>query len=421
MMDKRTNPPKRQRLHLVCMTLALLAAPCARAAGPWDQPTAQLAAKIAEILGAGQVQLVLTNRSSIAPSEIAPIRHLIEQDLHTRGVGISGSESANLVRITLSENSRERLWVAEIVEGNQTQVAMIHFEREPISAKSTETGLILEKKRLWTSKPQDGPILAALETSDQAFVLELDQIVFLNRTPAGWQEQNRWNLGQVRAQSRDPRGLIIAAPDGNSLTIVTPGRQCTANRAASPELAKAADEWKISCQESDDPWPVTTNVAAASSKLNAFYNASRNYFTGVFTPNPGADLPPFYSLIAIPHPTDDRPALLLTGLNGTVQMMDGDSLKPVAGTRDWGSDIASLHPNCGFGTQILTSASGEAENDSLRAFEMPSQEAVAVSAPLDMGGTITSLSTSPDGASALAIIRKSTMEYEVDRVTALCP
>jgi len=408
-------------LSQLCCMMLLLAARSAYAATPWEQPAAQLAAKVAERLGTGQAQLVLTNRSSIPPSEIGPIRHLIEEDLHTHGVIISGAESANTIRVTLSENSRERLWVAEIVEGNQTQVAMIHFDREPASATSTETGLILEKKRLWTSKPEEGPILAALETSDQAFVLELDQIVFLNRNPAGWQEQKRWNLGQVRPQSRDPRGLLVMAPEDDILTIVTPGRRCTGNRAASSTPGKDGDEWNVFCQESDDPWPIARNAAGAPGPLNAFYNASRNFFTGVLAPNPGTDLPPFYSMIVLPHPTEDRPVLLLTGSNGTVQMMDGNSIKPVAGTRDWGSDIALIHSNCGLGTQILATASGEAENDSLRAFELPSQEAVAVSAPLDLGGTVTSLSTGPDGVSAMAIIRKSNMEYEVDRVTALCP
>jgi hypothetical protein len=57
----------------------------------------------------------------------------------------------------------------------------------------------------------------------------------------------------------------------------------------------------------------------------------------------------------------------------------------------------------------------------LRAYELPAQEAVAVSAPLEMGGTIVGLATAPDGASAWAVVRRSAKDYEVDRVTALCP
>ena len=58
--------------------------------------------------------------------------------------------------------------------------------------------------------------------------------------------------------------------------------------------------------------------------------------------------------------------------------------------------------------------------DSLRAFEIPTLEAVPVSGPLMMGGTVTALWTAQDGKSALAAVRNLAGEYEVDRVAALC-
>ena len=63
-------------------------------------------------------------------------------------------------------------------------------------------------------------------------------------------------------------------------------------------------------------------------------------------------------------------------------MVENGALKTVAGTRDWGSDFAVLHSGCGAGTQVIASGSGEAANDSLRAYELPAQEAVPVSARL---------------------------------------
>ena len=58
--------------------------------------------------------------------------------------------------------------------------------------------------------------------------------------------------------------------------------------------------------------------------------------------------------------------------------------------------------------------------DSLRAYEMPAQEAIPASAPLAMDGTVTALWTAPDGKSVYAVVRNAADEYEVDRVTALC-
>jgi len=92
----------------------------------------------------------------------------------------------------------------------------------------------------------------------------------------------------------------------------------------------------------------------------------------------------------------------------------------VTGTRDWGSDFAVLHSGCGAGVQVIASSSGEAANDSLRAYELPALEAVPASEPLAMDGTVTALWTAPDGKSVLAMVRNAANEYEVDRVTALC-
>jgi hypothetical protein len=167
--------------------------------------------------------------------------------------------------------------------------------------------------------------------------------------------------------------------------------------------------------------------------LKAFYNAARNYFTGVVTPSVDVDLPPFYSAAVIPRPASAA-ALLIGGIDGKVQILEGASLmpgiptdgssfvglKPVTGTRDWGSDFAALNSGCGAGAQVIASGSGEAASDSLRAYDLPAQEAVAASAPLAMDGTVTALWTAPDGKSVLAVVRSAADQYEVDRVTASC-
>ena len=410
----------------LCIALAMLTTMRAEAASRWEQPAAQLAAQVAEILGPGQVQMTLVNRSSVEAQELPAIRKLLEQDLKAHGIGVSGVESANTIRVTLSENSRERLWVAEVMEGAQTQVTMVHVDRDAQAAAAVETGMVLKKKRLWgttgtADSPTapgllDGPVLAALEIHGALIVLEQEQIVLLSGTSAGWREQKRWNLEMGSSLSRDPRGLLTPAADGNGFVANVPGQECDGSYAASAD-ANAPGEWSVHCHESDDPWPIIAGV----TDVHAFYNASRDFFTGVINPNRGVDLAPFYSMAALPRPTEGLPALLMTGIDGRVRLMEGNSLRTVSGARDWGSDLAAIVTSCGAGSQVLASSSGEAESDSLRAYEVKGQEAVSVSAPLDMGGTVLGLSSAPDGAGAWAIVRKGAREYEVDRVTALCP
>jgi hypothetical protein len=408
------------------LVLALMMSPLAQAAGPWEQPAAQLAAQVAEILGAGQAQLTVSNRSTIAAQELPAIRRLLEQDLRARGVAASGAESANAIRVTLSENVRERLWVAEVVEGNQTQVAMVHVDRELIAASAAEAGMVLEKKRVWDSLAataiSGAPVLAALETKAALVVLEQDDVVIFTMTGTGWREDKQFPVERQRASSRDARGMLVPAADGFGFTAYTAGTECSGSYASSVGNSGGNGDWSVRCHESDDPWPLTLGpIVTGMASVHAFYNASRDFFTGVVTPSPGADLMPFYSMAALPRAATGGSTLLVNGIDGKVQMVVGNALKAVTGTRDWGSDFAAIHSGCGTGTQILVSGSDEAESDRLRAYELSAQEAVTVSAPLEMGGTVTGLSMAPDGASVWAVVRKSARDYEVDRVTALCP
>ena len=429
-MDMQTESQQRSR-WLMWLVLALAVCATAKAAGQWEHPAEQLAETVARILGSAQAQLTVNNLSTIPGSEIPVIRRLLEQDLRSHGVTASGAESANQVRVTLSENTRERLWIAEIVEGNQTRVVMVHVDRDAVTAPIAETGIVLEKKRVWNSleaspspsQDSNGPVLAALETQAALVVLEREDIVIFARSSAEWREEKRFPVTAKHGSSRDAHGMLIPGVDGYGFTAYTAGSECLGSYASAPvNQGGASGEWTVRCRESDDPWPVAS-IASSSEMvaLKAFYNSGRNFFTGVVTPAIGLDLPSFYSAALIPRPGSERAALLLSGVDGKVQLAESGALKPISGARDWGSDFAVVRTGCGAGTQVIASSSGEAARDSLRAYDIIRQEAIAASAPLEMGGTVTALWTSPDGTSALVMIRKSTVEYEVDRVTALCP
>jgi hypothetical protein len=408
------------------MGLAAIAAP---APSPWEQPAAALADQISGILGPGQARLTIRNLSSISTDDIPAIRQLLEQDLRVRGVTASGAESANTVRVTLSESAHDRLWVAEVVEGDQTQVAVVDLGPNQPQQPQSAGGIMLRKDVLLSASK---PLLAALELPDTLIALEPEQIVIYAHAKDGWREQQRVTIAQKRPLSRDPRGILLLTPDGSGFDAWLPGMHCT----GTPPAAAPAD-WKIHCHESDDPWavtspatqlsvpstpnspPATTTEDVRVTPIRAFYNASRNYFTGILAPNLGPDLPPFYSLDMLPHSAGIA-AVLINGIDGKVQLIESGTLHSIAGTRDWGSDLGVLHSTCGVGAQIVASGSGEAATDSLRAYELPALEVLPVSAPLAMDGTVTAIWPAPDGKSVFAALRKTPNQYEVDRVTALC-
>jgi hypothetical protein len=412
-------------LAVIASGLMGFTASAASVPSPWEQPAAAIAAQIAEILGPAQARLTMRNITSIPASEIPTIRLLIEQDLKTHGVVVSGAESANEIRITLSENQRERLWVAEVIEGNETRVAMVQLDLIAANPAREPERIVLHKDVYvsgtgFSRLPgDDEPVLATVDTGTGLVVLKENQIVLSNRPQAKWMASKVFNFNQRQQSSRDPRGIILAASDGNGFTSFTAGNKCIGFFTPSENSsARPGDGWSIDCKASDDPWPIVQSDTGNGS-LKAFYNASRNYFTGVVSPSLGVDLPPFYTAALLPRPAENQ-VLLIGGIDGKVQLLENGALKQVSGARDWGSDFAVLHSGCGAGTQIIASGSGEAVSDSLRAYELPALEAVPVSAALAVDGTVTALWSAPDGKSVFAVVRGATDQYEVDRVTATC-
>jgi len=381
---------------------------------PWDQPAASLAEDIAALLGPGQARLTIRNYSTVPTDEIPQIRRLLEQDLKAHGVLASGAESANIIRITLSEDTRERLWVAEVIEGNETRVVMEHAAPGKAQQTQTGSGLTLRKQTVFST---GSIVLAAWETANTLAIIEPEEVVMYAHAADSWQVLKKTGIGHASSLARDPRAVIAPSVDASTFEAFVAGTRCSGSY-------QSPGQWTVRCHGSDDPWPISQETVAQTSaasnppSLKAFYNPARNYFTGVIAPSFAVDLPPFYSAAMIPRA--DGTALLINGIEGKVQLVANGALKTVSGTRDWGSDFASLNTGCGAGTQIVASGSGEATADSLRAYDLPALEAIPASAPLAMDGTVTALWTAPDAKSLFAVIRTAADRYEVDRVTASC-
>jgi hypothetical protein len=378
----------------------------AQSPNAWNQPAAALSEQISGILGPGQAHLTIRNLSTVSNDAVPAIRKLLEQDLKGHGVSLAGDEATNGIRVTLSENATERLWVAEVIEGSTTQVAIVSAGPATPGRAPSGTSLTLRLQTILISRE---PVLAALETPAGWVILEPEQLVFYLRAADGFRAQSHSDIGLVRSLPRDPRGLLRIDTSQTQFTAWLAGAECS----GSTSLGQAPGEWTVNCHTGDDPWPVPDMNASA------FYNSMRNYFTGVVTPSLGAELPAFYTAASVPRAANGT-ALMIAGIDGKLRLLENNALKPIAGTRDWGSDFAVLRSGCGSGTQIIASGSGQAAADSLRAYELPSLEAIPASAALEVSGSVTALWPTPDNRSVLAVVERTPNQYEVDRVSALC-
>ncbi len=378
----------------------------------WATPAADLAKQIAALAGPGPATLSVTNASQITADQVAPIRRLLEADLRAGGVGVraaaEGAAIPTALRVTLSQSAKQGLWVAEVEQGTETRVAMTEVALDAsAAAPGTAATMTLRKQRMFASVER---ILDAQLVGDAQLVVLTPARIVVYRQSAGqdtetaagaWQEAQSFAIapGMV-AVARDPRGVLAVADA--EVTAFLPGTECDGAARADGKLA-------FSCRASDDPWPIGTQ--------RAFYNSARNSFSGVLVPAFSGTLPPFYSAAEVTRSSGT--VTVFADIHGHVRMIDRGAQVEVAGSRDWGSDIASVRSGCGAGSQVLVDAAGDPAEDSLRAYEISGHEAAAVSAALALDGSVTALHTTADGAAAMAVVRVGD-EYEVWRVALDC-
>jgi hypothetical protein len=83
--------------------------------------------------------------------------------------------------------------------------------------------------------------------------------------------------------------------------------------------------------------------------------------------------------------------------------------------------LAIIRTGCGAGWQILATTAGTEGRDSIRAYEFPDRDPVAVSGGIDFPGGITALWTEPKGDTAVAVIKnQETGSYEAFQLAVAC-
>jgi hypothetical protein len=421
------------------LSFAILGLAMAARGVDWNGPEQQLAKKIVAVTGPGAVVLTVENRSSVSKRDSDIIQDGLRSALQGLGVRFVKEESATTVAITLSENSTSYVWVAQIRRPagesvGDAAVVMVAAGRAEGQATARESvPLSLRKVSLWT---QDDPILdvAALEenaTPMRIAVLDAEKVAVYRLQAGKWQPEQTLGLVHARPWPRDLRGRLIMARD-HLLDVYLPGVVCRI--AAGTPLT-------MNCREADDPWPLipmalsggTFSVFSSSvfpsagspsvaiPPLGAFYAPTRNFFTGGLTPGVGklTTVPKFYSAAFLPR--EKYLLWLFAGTDNRVHMVDG--MSDQATKLNWGSDLATVKTACGAGWQVLATTSEDGAASSVRAYEFPDRDPIAVSAALDFpgAGTITALWTEAKADTAIAVVRnRETGSYEAFRLAVAC-
>ena len=401
-------------------------------AADWSGPEQQLARKIIAVTGPGAVSLTIENRSSLGRRESEIIQNGLHDTLEGLGLRFGpADQAAATVTISLSENLSSYVWVAQIQQGSgETAVVMVSVPRpEGVSAARDSVPLTLRKIPLWTQAAAilDVAVLEESTMPTQIAVLDSEKVSLYRMEGGKWIQEQALPIVHARPWPRDLRGRLIPGRD-HLFDVYLPGVICQSTGSVPLSL---------SCHDRDDPWPLvagtlnggtmsvfpSAGLANGAStvvpQMKAFFASTRNFFTGVLTPGVGkfTTVLKFYSAALLPR--DKYSLWLFAATDGQVHLIDGVSDQ--AAKLAWGSDLTSVRTACGAGWQVLVASSGDAEEDSVRAYEFPDRDPVAVSGALDFPGAITALWTEAKGDTAVAIAKnRTTGNYEAFRLALAC-
>jgi len=379
-------------------------------AADWHTSEQQLARKIVAVTGPGAIALTVNNRSSLGHRDAEIIQNGLRGEMEALGLHFAKPEqAAGTVTVSFSENLTSYIWVAEIRQAaGESAIVMVSTPRGGNAVASHDSvPMVLRKTSLWT---QEDPILdvAVLEenaTPTHIAVLGAETVSLYRLQNGKWLPEQTLEIAHARPWPRDLRGRLILGKD-HLLDVYLPGVICHSTAAAPVAL---------NCRDSDDPWP----LGAAGISLNAFFSPSRNFFTGAITPAQGkfATVPKFYS--AAPVPREKYALWLFAATDGRIHFLDG--LSDQIASFGWGSEIASIKTACGSGWQVLATEAGDPAQGSIRAYELPDRDPVAVTAAIDFPGMVTALWPETKGDTAIAIVKNPEAgSYEAFRLAVAC-
>ena len=381
----------------------------------WAGAEAQLAGKIVSATGPKAMAVEVLNRSSLTPAMTDDIRRNLLTQLAVLGARfVPGEQAVAGVRVSLSEDLRNYVWVAEIRQGaNAVSIAMVSLPRSlPLSVEPEAAAVVLRRIPLWSQPERILDVAVIAGNPARMLVLDGNAVTSYRLQDNQWQPEPSLPIVHSHPWPRDLRGrLILANSLANNKDLVfeayLPGVHCRSSAGAPLTMA---------CYDSDDAWPIGSDL----SSVKASFTSTRNFFSGALSPGVGNETtaPAFYSAAAVPR--DQGTLWLLATVDGPIHLLDG-STDQVVDKLVWGSDIAGVRSACGSGSQVLATGTGEGRSDTVRAFELAGREPVAVSAPLDVSGTITALWTESGGASVVGVAHNSESgRYEAFRLMLAC-
>jgi hypothetical protein len=349
------------------LILLLLICLCAHAE-TLDDAVRALGKKVMTRLGPDDAPRVTARTlTSLAPAEVLKAQATLDRSLRRR----LRNPTTIDVALTISENLRGYLLVAEIHHDNATLVEMVDYRPDPPTVQP-RPAVALERRLLWE---QSTPILDAVLMSDQIILLDTTRLDRYERSAAKWELKETSPIPPVSV--RDPRGRLELS--GDMLSVELPGLICKGT-------------WK----------PMLTMQCEEGGRFSTARNTV-DYHDG--------HAPSF-------NAADIAGQRLIAEVDGRTHIYDASN--NAAGSFDvWGSDFVPVKDSCA-GSYVAATAQGDRKSvDSIALYSVIDGAPFRVSDPAEFPGPVTALWPAATGATAV-VRNLSTGNYAAYALSVDC-
>lgn len=377
----------------------------------------ELARKVSASVGAA-IQGKLTvapnfvNLSSLSAFEFQKACGAFHDEIEQQTKAFRAASSQEIepasINVSLAENLRDFLWIAQVTQGQSQQIFFVSVARELVAQENQPSPSVTLQKRFLLS--QSEPILDAdfLPASPSAapslLILQPNRIALFAQQNGAWRLQSEAPIAHAAPWPRDVRGRLQQGADEEQ--AVLPGVIC--NIAMSSALS-------ASCNPGNAGWLFPAGFLSAFTLLPT---AAANGNTFTF---PALGSQEFSSLAVIAPPASSGAPVpvIATTPDGRALLFEGPST-PVTSFNNWGSDVAALYSAKHTPWPLLATRAGDwTAPDSIQAFDIIDRQPVAISGEVNFDGPITAL-WSEDENTVLAVSRNlKTGMYEAFFIRAV--
>ena len=397
------------------LILWVTVSPCAGADTAMTEAARELARRLsAELSPKQSLHLEFRDLSDTPAADLSEARRAFEDELTSRGFRLLADVTPNdSVRVSLSQDSQERLWVAEFARDGKAAVAIVDFAFASPGSVPRPAPISIQRQFVFDQlEPVFDFALAGppADASSPLLVLGPAGVVLFRYNKNQWQMQTSVSLSQEKPLPRDAQGQLTLTSEGFDAHVAD--IYCTGNAANMAAMQCGANAQSV--------WRITGPNNSAVTALPA---SGKNWFDwGALADAPAGESkrPAFFSLAALS--SNGKTLWVAAGLDGTTRVYAGASAEPLTSFSGWGSTLAGIRSNCGNGWQILaTRAADYTAPDAVQAYQWTGNEFRPAGAAIEFDGPIVALRASMDLSVSRAVVHNlQTGFYEGYTLTLSC-